>query len=174
MHKVTAQVKRLRGTVRADRDRPRLEVRTGIIRAPAGTAPEVRKVFQGLVRQLEPAGILRPADIPLLIQLATALVFERQAAAQLLTEGCTRADDRGRMAKNPAWQIWREAAQTVKSLSAEFGLSPAAREKISAPSGPGMVDVATNPRAWIDAARADLEGRGYEKRVPRRGNDDPD
>ena len=157
MHKVPAQLKRLRGTVRADRNKARLEVRTGIIRAPAGTAPEVRKAFRELVRQLEPAGVLRPADVPLLIQLATALVFERQAAAQLLTEGCTRADDRGRMAKNPAWQVWREAAQTVRQLSAEFGLSPAAREKIGAPSGPAMVDVATNPRAWIDAVRADME-----------------
>ena len=136
MHKVPAQLKRLRGTVRADRNKARLEVRTGIIRAPAGTAPEVRKAFRELVRQLEPAGVLRPADVPLLIQLATALVFERQAAAQLLTEGCTRADDRGRMAKNPAWQVWREAAQTVRRYR-QFGKP--LREKIGAPSGPAIV-----------------------------------
>ncbi|MBX3001916.1 MAG: phage terminase small subunit P27 family [Caldilineaceae bacterium] len=137
------EIKRLRGTLRADRVNPgRVEPRAGVIRCPAGTPAKAAAVFRRLVRELEQTGILKPVDTTLLVQLATAIDLMNQAAAKLADGGAVREDEAhaGRLAKSPWFQVWRDASATVRSLSAHFGLSPSDRERISMPEAETETD----------------------------------
>ena len=113
--------------------------------SPAGTPAPVAAIFRRLVRELRDSGTLQALDVYLLVQLATALHINAEAAAQLAREGATYSDPMhaGRPAKHPAFQVWRESAATARALSALFGLSPVDRQRmIGAPdNGGGLVDV---------------------------------
>ena len=115
------------------------------LRPPAGTPAPVAAIFRRLVRELRDSGTLQALDVYLLVQLATALHINAEAAAQLAREGATYSDPMhaGRPAKHPAFQVWRESAATARALSALFGLSPVDRQRmIGAPdNGGGLVDV---------------------------------
>lgn len=102
------------------------------LRVPAGTPKPAAAIYRRLVRDLRAAGILADVDAPLLAQLATALWLNQDAAAALARDGAVYADPAhgGRLAKHPAFQVWRDTAATVRSLSALFGLSPADRQRL--------------------------------------------
>lgn len=130
------QLKQLSGTLRGDRDKgAALPVRGGSIRCPAGTSEPVAIVFKRLVRELKASGILKPIDAELLLQLATAIHMNHDAATHLATDGAVYNDPAhgNRPTKSPYYQIWKESGATVRSLSAHFGLSPADRERLNMP-----------------------------------------
>lgn len=152
------ELKILKGTLRPDRLKTRPRVREGMVRCPSGQPPEVQKHFRRLVRELGPSGMLRPADVDMLLQLATALAVMHEAGRRLVEDGAVYVDTAhgSRPAKSPWHQVWRDAAATVRSLSGHFGLSPADRERISAPTNRAEDE---NPLAAIVArARANQNG----------------
>ena len=130
------EIKKLRGTLRKDRaNGKRLKVTDGVLRVPDGTPKPVAVVFRRLVRELGATGILKPIDTTLLLQLATAIHVSTVAAAEIANGGAVREDaaHAGRLSKSPWFQIWRDSAATVRSLSAHFGLSPSDRERLTMP-----------------------------------------
>lgn len=105
------------------------------IRCPSGVSKDVRRIFNRLAKDLAEMRLVKPVDVHLLVQLATAIDLTQQAAREIADGGAVREDaaHNGRLAKSPWFQIWRDAAATVRSLSAHFGLSPADRERLSIP-----------------------------------------
>jgi P27 family predicted phage terminase small subunit len=97
---------------------------------PPGMSDGAKAVWRRLLKQLPYA---TQADSDALGLLAMSLSIASQAAADIERDGVLRPDDRGRMAKNPAWQIYREANAAATKLLAAFGLTPESRQRMNLP-----------------------------------------
>lgn len=97
---------------------------------PPGLSDGAKKVWRRLLKQLPYA---TAADSDALGLLAMSLSIAAQAADAVDSEGVLRPDDRGRMAKNPAWQIFREANAAATKLMDAFGLTPNSRQRMNLP-----------------------------------------
>jgi P27 family predicted phage terminase small subunit len=71
-----------------------------------------------------------------------AEAFERVAAGDPVMAGLIVKGDGGSAVKNPLLTIERNAAETMVRIASEFGMTAAARARISvgAPTGPGKFD----------------------------------
>lgn len=72
---------------------------------------------------------LTAADGQALALLAMSLDQVAKAAEELDKSGALAKDKRGRLAKNPSFQIWRDSSILAKGFMAELGLTPAARAR---------------------------------------------
>lgn len=97
---------------------------------PPGMSDGAKVVWRRLLKQLPYA---TQADSDALGLLAMSLSIAAQAAADIERDGVLRPDERGRMAKNPAWQIYREANAAATKLLAAFGLTPESRQRMNLP-----------------------------------------
>lgn len=93
---------------------------------------EAKKVWEYFRVQLMRYRIISKLDLVALENLCLATVFRRQAARKLFRGRITRADPKqgGRQAKNPAWQIYRDAQAAERQWAEQLGLTPAARERL--------------------------------------------
>ena len=108
---------------------------------PAYFNPEARKVWEYFRRALLRYRIISSLDLIALENLCLATIFRRQSARKLFKGGITRVDKKqgGRQAKNPAWQIYRDAQAAERQWAEQLGLTPAARERLKI-DPPGEVD----------------------------------
>lgn len=97
---------------------------------PPGMSNGAKIVWRRLLKQLP---YTTQADSDALGLLAMSLSIAAQAAADVERDGVLRPDDRGRMAKNPAWQIFREANAAATKLLGAFGLTPESRQRMNLP-----------------------------------------
>jgi P27 family predicted phage terminase small subunit len=114
---------------RTNQDEPRPGV--GPPECPDGVTSEVREVWDYTLNQLMIMGIATPADRDALLCYCEAVVSHRRASAILakspvLVPGVAR----GTVVRNPALQIQRDAALTVRVFAGQFGLTPSARSEI--------------------------------------------
>lgn len=80
---------------------------------------------------LSDAGVLTGQDAPAFDILGQAYWIASKAASQLEREPFTRDDENGVERKSPWLQIWRDAAATFRAYAAEFGMTPAARARVT-------------------------------------------
>lgn len=119
---------------------------------PEGTA---RHIWHRLAPLLHKHGLLGPHNTTMFAEYCRAAHLVQEAADELAKSGVVVTqmftDKDGnqralRRAKNPAFQVWRDATGTMVALARQFGLTPSAEAEL---------DVSLGAEAANDAAAAD-------------------
>jgi P27 family predicted phage terminase small subunit len=105
-------------------------VRDGELEAPDGISADVREIWDYTVRELVAMNCAATADRDALVCYCEAVAAHRKASAIVAKSPVLVQGLHGGMVRNPALQIQRDAAATVKGFAAEFGLTPSARANI--------------------------------------------
>lgn len=92
--------------------------------------PQVRKVWDYTVDQLQRMRVITMADRDALAAYCEAVVQHRVASEILAREGLIVEGSHGGSVPHPAQKIQREAAAMLRAYSTEFGLTPSARSRI--------------------------------------------
>lgn len=97
---------------------------------PPGIAPQVREVWDYTLRELTHMHLASAADRDALVCYCEAVVAHRKASDILAKSPVLVKGLHGTLVRNPALQIQRDAANTVRCFAQEFGLTPSARAGI--------------------------------------------
>jgi P27 family predicted phage terminase small subunit len=97
---------------------------------PEGMAPDVRDIWDYTLRELQHMKIATAADRDSLVAYCEAVVTHRKSSAILAKSPVLVKGLHGGMVRNPALQIQRDAAYTIRVLGGEFGLTPSSRSRI--------------------------------------------
>jgi len=92
---------------------------------------EVQQAYATITASLEALGVIHEADLPSVELMAAHYAIAKSAAKEILTEGLTAHDKNGSERKSPMLQVLRDHSEAYKSYAAEFGMTPAARERIT-------------------------------------------
>lgn len=123
---------------RINRHEPR--PRSGKPSAPTWLSPSARVIWRKTLRELQPMGIVTPADTNALGLYCMALA-EYIAAAAIVAEKGLLVDGRhSGLVANPAARIERDRFAMACRLGEEFGLTPSARVTLG--TTPAMDDPA--------------------------------
>lgn len=133
-------VKKLKGTHRPGRDAPHAMTlpKLDTIQMAPEDLPEIGKQeWYRVVNELAPLGVLNGADLSLLKSYCQH-VATMEAAAKALAAGgyTTTMTNKGGGSyaiKSPWVAIYNEASDRAARLGQQFGLTPSARTRISAP-----------------------------------------
>lgn len=106
---------------------------------PADASDEVLAVWRRIVPELEAMNLAFPADADALRCYCEAVVTHHKANAILARTPVLVKGIHGNMVRNPALQVQRDAANTIKVFAQEFGLTPSARSSIRAGDAAGGV-----------------------------------
>lgn len=134
-----------RNLTRINDDEPQPQVR--LPRLPDDVSDEVRTVFEDTVSELDAMGLAFKADSHALHCYAEAVVAHRNASAILARSSVLVKGIHGSMIRNPALQVQRDAAATVRAFAQEFGLTPSARSTIRSQEAGTGGEQDTNPFA---------------------------
>jgi P27 family predicted phage terminase small subunit len=107
---------------------------------PDDASPAVLEVWRRVVRELEAMNLAFPADYDALRCYCEAVVQHRKASDVLARTGVLIKGLHGGFVRNPACQIQRDAASTVRAFAQEFGLTPSARSSIRATDASAAAD----------------------------------
>lgn len=104
---------------------------------PMDMTVEAREVWIYTVNELGPMRIATAADRDALAAYCEAVSLHRRATRLLMNSDLLVEGQRGNQVRNPAVQMQRDAAATMKAFAAEFGLTPRARAefKVSEANG---------------------------------------
>ena len=94
---------------------------------PSWLSPFGARVWNRVVRELEPLGLLSVVDRDTLAGYCDAASFARDARGQIRREGLTVRGQNGEMVRHPAFMIWRQSLAMVESLGKLLALNPSAR-----------------------------------------------
>lgn len=97
---------------------------------PDGVAADVAEVWEYTLGELIVMKTVAAADRDSLICYCEAVVAHRKASAILARSPVLVKGIHGNMVRNPALQIQRDAAQTIRAFAQEFGLTPSGRTRI--------------------------------------------
>lgn len=144
-------LKVIRGTARPDRMNPDAPATNlGTAEPPAWLSERATEIFAQLSATLHGMGIASPDDQMALAMLASRIEEIEICTAVIEDAGrtyCTTATSGDKLVRaRPEVAMRSEAMRHAQSLLAEFGLTPAARSKVSA----GLPAMA-NPFAALDA-----------------------
>jgi len=112
---------------------------------PAEASHAVQTVWRETVRELEGMGLAFQSDSDSLRCFCEAVVQHRRACAVLAKSPVLVVGLHGNLVRNPALQIQRDTAQTIRSFAQEFGLTPSARSTIRSREAGGPIE--DNPYA---------------------------
>ncbi|NTI22388.1 phage terminase small subunit P27 family [Rhizobium rhizogenes] len=104
------------------------------------------EIFRNLTMHLVGMKVLNVEDIPMLGLLASRLQEVEEHTWTIESEGYSYLTDKGLWKARPEVAMRNEAMRHAQSLLIEFGLSPAARSRVSAQLG----DKPDNPFAILD------------------------
>lgn len=107
--------------------------RSALPECPDDVSDEVRAVWDYTMAELEPMGVATAADRDTLLCYCEAVAGHRRASALLAKSDVLIKGRHGTPVRNPALQIQRDAAQTIRAFAQEFGLTPSARSQIAKP-----------------------------------------
>lgn len=105
--------------------------RSGELECPAGVDAEVRLVWDEVVAELEHMKVDAPADRYSLLCYCEAVIGHRKASAVLSKSPILIQGVHGNLVRNPALQVQRDYAATIRAFAQEFGLTPSARTSIA-------------------------------------------
>lgn len=127
--------KRLRGTLRADRQRPPdpAGALAALPPAPPGLPSAAAAAWLRFGRLACDLGTLTPADLPLLELLARTWASATDLEHQLAADGPVLESESGAKKAHPALAALNQTRALAHRLLADFGLSPPGRERISLP-----------------------------------------
>jgi len=97
---------------------------------------EAAAEWRRVVPPLESIGVLSKVDRGVLASYCTAWSHAVKARAVLEESGLVVEGPRDGPAKNPAWQIYRDATTLATSLAKELYMTPAARLRSTMPEAP--------------------------------------
>lgn len=104
--------------------------------APEWLSERAAAIFAEMVGVIRPMGIASASDTAALALLALRLEEVEICSAIIDAESRTYTADTGQIKGHPAVAQRSEAMRHAQSLLSEFGLSPAARSKVSATKAP--------------------------------------
>lgn len=104
---------------------------TGDVRPPEWLRAEAVEVWQRLAPDLQRKSLLTAHDADAFAVLCDAIVQYQQASKLIQAAGVLIKGPNGAATKNPAMQLARDAAQTIRTYAQEFGLTPSARSTSS-------------------------------------------
>lgn len=142
-------VRELRGNAGKQPPASSPKARPGIPSRPEFLSAEAKREWRRVVGELDEMGILSTVDRAILAMYCDA--WAKFVEARRLLEPTEFEDGRqqtvlvivghrGAQSKNPAWQIYRDAATTCAALAAQLGLTPNARLRM--PAAPEEDDAA--------------------------------
>ncbi|MPZ66178.1 MAG: phage terminase small subunit P27 family [Pseudonocardiaceae bacterium] len=99
---------------------------------PDDVSDNVREIWDYTVAEMEVMGIAYAADRDALRAYAEAVVTHQRACAVLKQSSILVKGRHGNMIRNPALQVQRDSAATIRAFAQEFGLTPSARTRIEA------------------------------------------
>lgn len=105
-------------------------------KAPDHLHGQAREIWDWLVDELQPIGVLATVDRLLLASLATAWGRYLEAELMLRREGRVLTTTNKNRVPNPWLTISRQEREVMISLSARFGLTPSDRAKVGVPDTP--------------------------------------
>lgn len=114
-------------------------------RVPENSSLQVQQVWRETVRELEGMGLAFSSDSDALRCYCEAVVQHRRASAVLAKSPVLVVGLHGNLVRNPALQIQRDCAQTIRGFAQEFGLTPSARSTIRRAEAGGPIE--DNPYA---------------------------
>ncbi len=101
--------------------------RAALPEAPDELTPQAREVWEYTIEELGPMRIATAADRDALAAYCEAVALHKRAAQLLAKSDILIKGQKGNIVRNPAVQMLRDAAMTMKAFAAEFGLTPRAR-----------------------------------------------
>lgn len=102
--------------------------------APRDMAPEAKRVWNAVLREMPPGVILRVDGFALRCYCEAVVEYERVVQGVRTTPQLIRHPD-GRMAKNPLFQVMRDQSDQIRAWARELGLTPAARAGLRLDAG---------------------------------------
>jgi P27 family predicted phage terminase small subunit len=140
VHSVPTKLKILRGNPGNHPIRPEPEPRVPetVPEPPECLGPDAADEWRRLAPELHVIGLLTVADVQLFALYCEAYGAWRDAGRTWAHDGRVIVVEaaNGNLMKNPALAAVREAARDMLYVAREFGLTPAARCKLSAPNAP--------------------------------------
>ena len=136
-NKKSSKLKLLKGTDRKNRSRRSPEPQPGIQKSPPSWLPSWAKVFwRKYAFKLKEFGILTEADRPAFEELCLLYDRIRECHEILQRDGLMVEGARGGQVKHPLVSVMNAAENQFRMLSIEFGLTPAARDRLDLPEVP--------------------------------------
>ena len=126
-------LKLLKGTRKDRVNQNEITTPVGLPTAPAFLDSEARAEWDRMIALVGPSGILTPLDGPALANYCTLFSLARRAQEDVDSQGPVAATQMGAPKPNPAVQVLLSATAQMDKLLAEFGMTPSARSRISAP-----------------------------------------
>lgn len=99
-------------------------------RKPAGLSDEVAAVWDRVVHELEGMDLAYSADTDAIRCYCEAVVQHARASDVLARTPVLVQGIHGNMVRNPALQVQRDNAATIRAFAQELGLTPSARTSI--------------------------------------------
>lgn len=101
-------------------------------KCPTWLSREAKAVWKRTAEQLRQMGLLFEADQDVLVAYVGAVVNYRRATEIVESEGVLVEGRRDGMVTNPAVRVQRDAAQQIRMLASELGLTPSSRTRLKA------------------------------------------
>ncbi|NPD15755.1 phage terminase small subunit P27 family [Xinfangfangia sp. D13-10-4-6] len=131
--KTPDHLKLVKGTAQKCRMNPEAPAaNTGTATAPAWLSERAAELFDQISATLLGMGIASPDDMHVLALAASRIEEVEILTAVIEDAGCTYQTEAGLWKARPEVAMRNEAMRHAQSLLAEFGLTPAARSKVSA------------------------------------------
>ncbi len=129
---------KLIGGMRGDRINRRAPIpRDGPPAPPAHLSPDQRRIFRQITAELVGMRVRCAPDRLIVESLAVMVDWSRRACAEMEENGAWGPGARGGEVATPAWRIYRDSTREIARLSAELGLTPAARNRVVTGAEPG-------------------------------------
>lgn len=109
----------------------RPEVKGRVPSAPRWLGEEARREWRRIAPLLHRAGLLTEVDVVALGMMCEALAVYHQAKEAMGNEGLIVVSDKGNSYQHPALGILNSARSDILRWAREFGMTPAARSRIS-------------------------------------------
>jgi P27 family predicted phage terminase small subunit len=109
-------------------------------KCPTWLSDEAKAVWRRTVKELEAMNILASADQDIIVAYANAVVNFQRATELVDRSGVLVKGRRDGVVTNPAVRVQRDAAQLIRQLASELGLTPSSRTRLSAEKADGGAD----------------------------------
>jgi P27 family predicted phage terminase small subunit len=114
---------------------------SGALTCPSWLPPEAKREWRRIAPELARLGLLTKVDRELFAGYCSACAWWRKVQEVITTQGSVYVTARGKIEPRPEVAIAQVAAEQMRSLAAEFGLTPVSRARLRLPqSEEGEID----------------------------------